>query len=45
MNAAPPPHIIALNCLVFEPAADSVAELQKAGLGPWIDRQLAPNDL
>jgi uncharacterized protein (DUF1800 family) len=44
MSAAPPLPIIALNRLAFGPTAESVAELQKAGLGSWIDRQLAPDD-
>jgi hypothetical protein len=44
MSAAPPLPIITLNRLAFGPTAESVAELQKAGLGPWIDRQLTPDD-
>jgi hypothetical protein len=44
MSAEPALTIIILNRSAFRPTAESVAELQKAGLGGWIDRQLAPDD-
>jgi hypothetical protein len=44
MSAEPALTIITLNRSAFGPTAESVAELQKAGFGGWIDRQLAPDD-